>query len=54
MQKAVRLALKYYDKVYKFSLHKRNKQSIISVESVTDNIEVNTRKVLEASDEIKC
>lgn len=53
LREAVRLMLKYYDKAYKFSLRKRNEQSIIPVESVTDNTEVNTRKVLEASDKIK-
>lgn len=52
-REAVRLMLQYYDKTYKFCLRKRNEQNIISVESVTDNIEVNAQKVLEASNKIK-
>lgn len=51
-REAVRIMLQYYDKTYKFSLHKRNDQNIIYVESDTDNIEENTSKVLEASNKI--
>jgi len=51
-REAVRIMLTYYDKTYRFSLHKRNDKNIIYIESDTDNIDQNTFKVLEASNKI--
>jgi tRNA 2-selenouridine synthase len=51
-REAVRLMLVYYDKTYMYSLRRRNAHKIIYVNSDTDDIDINTTLVLEASNKI--
>jgi hypothetical protein len=50
--RAIEITLKYYDKAYMFGINRKGSKSIVYVETNTDNIEINTRKVLEAADKI--
>lgn len=50
--KAIEITLKYYDKAYMFGIRQKPKGNVIYVEAETDNIENNTRKVLEAANKI--
>ena len=52
-EKAIEIALKYYDKAYMFGINRKRSGNIIYIETDTDNIDINTRKVLEAADKIK-
>jgi len=49
LSEAVEITLKYYDKAYMFGIGRRSSDNIIYVETDTDNIRVNTEKVLEAA-----
>jgi tRNA 2-selenouridine synthase len=49
LAKAIEIVLYYYDKAYQFGLKKRNSKGIIYVSTDTDDIEVNSLKVLEAA-----
>lgn len=51
--KAIEIALKYYDKAYLFGIGQKPKENVIYVEAESDDIENNTRKVLEAANKIK-
>ena len=50
--KAIEITLKYYDKAYRYSISKKHSGQIIFIETDTDDIEVNSIKVLEASKQI--
>jgi tRNA 2-selenouridine synthase len=47
--KAILISLNYYDKAYQFSIKKKNNSEIIYVETDTDDIETNAKKILEAA-----
>lgn len=49
---AIRIALRYYDKAYKFSISRKQPGKIIYIETDTDNIEINSIKVIEAAKQI--
>jgi tRNA 2-selenouridine synthase len=49
IRKAIEIVLEYYDKTYRYSLSRKKNAQIIYVESDTDDIGINTKKVLEAS-----
>jgi tRNA 2-selenouridine synthase len=51
--KAIELVLRYYDKAYLFGLKKKNIENLIYVNTDTDDIEVNSMKVLDAAGKIK-
>ncbi len=51
--KAVEITLHYYDKTYMYGLQKKDSKKIIFVETDTDDIEINTGKVLDAAQTIK-
>jgi len=51
--RAIEISLNYYDKAYLFGLTKKENKNIIYVNTVTDDIEINAKKVLEASSEIQ-
>jgi tRNA 2-selenouridine synthase len=51
--KAVEITLLYYDKAYLFGLKKKIEKNLIYVKTDTDDIEINSRLVLEASEKIK-
>jgi tRNA 2-selenouridine synthase len=51
--KAIEITLTYYDKAYLFGLNRKSSESIIYVETQTDDIEENAARVLEASKKIK-
>lgn len=51
--KAIEISLYYYDKAYRFGLTKKQSHNIIYVETDTDNIEMNSLKILEVSSKIK-
>ncbi|HKK42880.1 MAG TPA: tRNA 2-selenouridine(34) synthase MnmH [Bacteroidales bacterium] len=51
--KAVEITLHYYDKAYMYGLKKKDNRKIILVETDTDDIGINTTKVLKAADSIK-
>jgi tRNA 2-selenouridine synthase len=50
--KAIEITLFYYDKTYRFGLTRKHSQNIIFVDSDTDNIEINAKKILEAASKI--
>jgi tRNA 2-selenouridine synthase len=47
--KAIEITLLYYDKAYMFGLKKKSEDKIITISTDTDDIEINTLKVLEAA-----
>jgi len=51
--KAVEIVLRYYDKAYFYGINRRLSKNIITVDTDTDNIEINSRKVLDAAEKIK-
>jgi len=51
--KAIEIVLYYYDKAYLFGLKKKDSKNIIYVESDSDDVETNARKVLEAAKRIR-
>jgi tRNA 2-selenouridine synthase len=50
--KAIEITLKYYDKTYMFSIGRKPPENVIYIKTDTDNIEINTYKVLEAAGKI--
>lgn len=50
--KAIEITLKYYDKTYMFSIGRKPAENVIYVKTDTDDIEINTYKVLEAAGKI--
>ena len=52
-EKAIEITLRYYDKAYMFGINRKRSGNIIYIETDTDNIDINARKVLEAADKIK-
>jgi len=50
--RAVEITLRYYDKAYMYGINRKRKKNVIFVETDTDNIEINARKVLEAADKV--
>jgi tRNA 2-selenouridine synthase len=46
---AIEISLSYYDKAYMFGLRKKNSKNLIYIETDTDDIEINSMKVLEAA-----
>ena len=50
--KAIEIILKYYDKTYMYSISRKPIKNIIFVETDTDNIEINSFKILEVSNNI--
>jgi tRNA 2-selenouridine synthase len=53
ISRAIEISLIYYDKAYMFGLKKKVSKNIIYVDTYTDDIELNTSKVLEAASKIK-
>jgi tRNA 2-selenouridine synthase len=51
--RAIEITLGYYDKAYSFGLKKKASRNIIIVNTDTDDVAVNSMKVLEAADSIK-
>ncbi len=51
--RAIEIVLHYYDKAYSFGLKKKNSKNIIYIKTDTDDIEVNSLKVLDAATNIK-
>jgi tRNA 2-selenouridine synthase len=51
--KAIEIVLQYYDKAYMFELNRKKRDKIIYVNTDTDDIEVNSLKVLEVAGQIK-
>lgn len=49
---AIRIILRYYDKSYLFGLRKKESDKVIYVEASSDNVELNSQKILEASKKI--
>jgi tRNA 2-selenouridine synthase len=52
ISKAIELSLSYYDKAYLYGLNRKKGCNLIYVETNTDDIEINSEKVLEASKKI--
>jgi tRNA 2-selenouridine synthase len=50
--RAVEITLDYYDKSYTYGLKKKSSGNIIRIETDTDDIQINARKVLEVAQEI--
>jgi len=50
--RAIVIALNYYDKTYQYGLKKKKAENIIYIETNTDNVEINSRKILDASTNI--
>jgi len=53
LKKQLKLPLRYYDKAYMFGINRKRSGNIFYIETDTDNIDINARKVLEAADKIK-
>jgi tRNA 2-selenouridine synthase len=51
--KAIEIVLYYYDKAYLFGLKKKDRKNVIYVETESDDVETNARKVLEAAEKIR-
>lgn len=52
ISKAIEISLYYYDKAYSYGLTKKNAANLIYVDTDTDDIEINSRKILEAARKI--
>lgn len=52
ISKAIEISLYYYDKAYSFGLTRKKAENLIYVDTDTDDIEVNSRKILEAASNI--
>ena len=52
LAKAVEIVLKYYDKAYLYGIKRKNRKNLISVETETDDIEINAGLVLNAATKI--
>lgn len=52
ISKAIEISLYYYDKTYSYGLTKKKAENLIYVETDTDDIETNSRKILEAARKI--
>ncbi len=50
--KAIEITLNYYDKAYLYGLKKKRADNIIYIETNTDNVEINSNKILDASAKI--
>ncbi len=50
--KAIEIALKYYDKAYLYGIRRKQTRNLIYIETDSDDIESNARKVLEAANKI--
>ncbi len=50
---AIRITLEYYDRAYSYGLSKRKNSQVVVVETDTDDLSVNARKVLDAAETIK-
>lgn len=50
---AIRITLEYYDKSYYYALSKPHDRQVIYVETDTDDVSINTSKVLEAASSLK-
>jgi len=50
--KAIEITLKYYDKAYMYGITSKRSGQIIYIKTDTDDIEINTQKVLEASTQV--
>jgi tRNA 2-selenouridine synthase len=51
-EKAIEITLLYYDKAYMYGLKKKKGENIITINTDTDNIQINAAKVLEAASQI--
>ena len=52
LAKAVEIVLKYYDKAYLYGIKRKNRKNLISVETETDDIEINAGLVFNAATKI--
>jgi tRNA 2-selenouridine synthase len=52
ISKAVEISLFYYDKAYSYGLTKKKAENLIYIDTDTDDIEINSRKILEAARKI--
>ncbi len=50
--KALKIILEYYDKAYLYGIKHKHKENLISIETDTDDVAVNTEKVLNAAKKI--
>ncbi|HPT22430.1 MAG TPA: tRNA 2-selenouridine(34) synthase MnmH [Bacteroidales bacterium] len=48
-ESAIRIVLEYYDSSYRYGLSRRDKEKVIVIETDTDDIEINTLKILDAA-----
>jgi tRNA 2-selenouridine synthase len=51
--RAIEIALGYYDKAYAYGLKKKNSKNVIMVETDTNDIETNARKILDVAGKIQ-
>jgi len=52
ISKAIEISLYYYDKAYSFGLTRKKAENLLYVDTDTDDIEINSRKILEAASTI--
>jgi tRNA 2-selenouridine synthase len=50
--RAIEITLQYYDKAYLYGLKRKETKEIIYVETDTDDIETNARKVIQAAENL--
>jgi tRNA 2-selenouridine synthase len=53
-EKAVEITLKYYDKTYMYGIRRKPARNLIFIETDSDDIDYNAKKVLEAANKITC
>jgi tRNA 2-selenouridine synthase len=52
ISKAIEISLYYYDKAYTYGLSKKKTENLIYVNTDTDDIETNSRRILEVARKI--
>jgi tRNA 2-selenouridine synthase len=53
-EKAIEITLKYYDKTYMYGIRRKPARNLIFIETDSDDIDYNAKKVLEAANKITC
>jgi tRNA 2-selenouridine synthase len=51
-EKAIEIALNYYDKTYMFGIKRKQTNKVFYIQTDTDDIEINSSKVLDLADKI--
>lgn len=53
-EKAIEITLKYYDKTYMYGIRRKPARNLIFIETDSDDIDYNAKKVLAAANKMTC